>query len=281
MNMNEEWFGVVALSADEKVSGLDKRIPRLAYYVIRDFWKNPGSKFKIPKLKTGNAMKKTKFLILLTTIKMFINLQLIDNFINLEVKIMAYEYEDDDDGFSDDDDQPGRLAENHSSCRAIHSNPIPTAHFHSVYSELVPCVIDGNRAGTHNTGFTPAASHQRGVGSHAAGGRQYRVERAGYLRRYRKRGSNSERNGDNGDGQGRLSDGGGNAAICHQDREVRTAQGRGDAADRAGRAQVKPGRQIAADEGLVYSPKLFQVEPPSVVLEPPASCPIHIVPEMF
>jgi hypothetical protein len=41
MNMNEEWFGLVALSSDEKELGLDKRIPRKAYYVVRDFWKNP------------------------------------------------------------------------------------------------------------------------------------------------------------------------------------------------------------------------------------------------
>ncbi len=39
-NMNEEWFGIVALSP-EKELGLDKRIPRKAYYVIREFWKKP------------------------------------------------------------------------------------------------------------------------------------------------------------------------------------------------------------------------------------------------
>ena len=40
MNMNEEWFGVVSLSP-ELENGLNKRIPRKAYYVIRDFWKKP------------------------------------------------------------------------------------------------------------------------------------------------------------------------------------------------------------------------------------------------
>ena len=40
-NMNEEWFGIVALSSGQKEFGLDKRIPRKAYYVIREFWKNP------------------------------------------------------------------------------------------------------------------------------------------------------------------------------------------------------------------------------------------------
>ena len=39
-NMNEEWFGIVALSP-EKENGIDKRIPRKAYYVMREFWKNP------------------------------------------------------------------------------------------------------------------------------------------------------------------------------------------------------------------------------------------------
>jgi len=40
MNMNEEWFGIVALS-QELENGINKRIPRKAYYVIREFWKNP------------------------------------------------------------------------------------------------------------------------------------------------------------------------------------------------------------------------------------------------
>lgn len=39
-NMNEEWFGVVALSK-EMEGGLNKRILRKAYYVIREFWDNP------------------------------------------------------------------------------------------------------------------------------------------------------------------------------------------------------------------------------------------------
>jgi len=40
MNMNEEWFGLCALS-EELENGLNKRIPRKAYYVIREFWKHP------------------------------------------------------------------------------------------------------------------------------------------------------------------------------------------------------------------------------------------------
>jgi beta-galactosidase/beta-glucuronidase len=39
-NMNEEWFGIVALS-EELENGVNKRIPRKAYYVLREFWKNP------------------------------------------------------------------------------------------------------------------------------------------------------------------------------------------------------------------------------------------------
>lgn len=40
-NMNEEWFGIVALSDKELEGGINKRITRKSYYVIRDFWKNP------------------------------------------------------------------------------------------------------------------------------------------------------------------------------------------------------------------------------------------------
>jgi beta-galactosidase/beta-glucuronidase len=44
-NMNEEWFGIVALSP-ELVNGVNKRIPRKAYYVIREFWKHPNLEVK-------------------------------------------------------------------------------------------------------------------------------------------------------------------------------------------------------------------------------------------
>lgn len=40
MNMNEEWFGIVAQSPDEREAGLERRIPRKAYYVIREFWRS-------------------------------------------------------------------------------------------------------------------------------------------------------------------------------------------------------------------------------------------------
>ncbi|PIP19658.1 MAG: hypothetical protein COT38_04615 [Candidatus Omnitrophica bacterium CG08_land_8_20_14_0_20_41_16] len=39
-NMNEEWFGIVALSQDLE-QGINKRVPRKAYYVVREFWKKP------------------------------------------------------------------------------------------------------------------------------------------------------------------------------------------------------------------------------------------------
>ncbi|MDD4980050.1 MAG: hypothetical protein PHC54_02100 [Candidatus Omnitrophica bacterium] len=45
MNMNEEYFGIVALSQDLE-GGIDKRIPKKSYYVIREFWKNPVEKPK-------------------------------------------------------------------------------------------------------------------------------------------------------------------------------------------------------------------------------------------
>jgi len=54
MNMNEEWFGIVALSQDLE-NGLNKRMPRKAYYVLREFWKNPVLKSKV---KTQKAKQK-------------------------------------------------------------------------------------------------------------------------------------------------------------------------------------------------------------------------------
>jgi beta-galactosidase/beta-glucuronidase len=41
-NMNEEWFGIVAISEDLE-NGLNKRIPRKAYYTVREFWKDPSA----------------------------------------------------------------------------------------------------------------------------------------------------------------------------------------------------------------------------------------------
>jgi hypothetical protein len=45
MNMNEEWFGVVALTP-ELENGIHKRVPKKAYYVVREFWKDPIAKLK-------------------------------------------------------------------------------------------------------------------------------------------------------------------------------------------------------------------------------------------
>ena len=50
MNMNEEWFGIVALSAQLE-GGLNKRTPKKAYYVVKEFWKNPKLKLKGKKPK--------------------------------------------------------------------------------------------------------------------------------------------------------------------------------------------------------------------------------------
>lgn len=40
-NMNEEWFGLVELLKEEEC-GINKRLPRKAYYVVREFWRDPG-----------------------------------------------------------------------------------------------------------------------------------------------------------------------------------------------------------------------------------------------
>jgi hypothetical protein len=40
MNMNEEWFGIVSLLPQIE-NGVNMRKPRKAYYVVREFWKNP------------------------------------------------------------------------------------------------------------------------------------------------------------------------------------------------------------------------------------------------
>lgn len=41
MNVNEEWFGIIALKSDS-VASIDQRIPTLAYEVVRDAWTTPG-----------------------------------------------------------------------------------------------------------------------------------------------------------------------------------------------------------------------------------------------
>jgi len=61
MNMNEEWFGIVALSDTQKEAGLDKRVPRKAYYVIRDFWKDPeGSPQSKPPVRKEEPREKVR-----------------------------------------------------------------------------------------------------------------------------------------------------------------------------------------------------------------------------
>jgi hypothetical protein len=51
-NMNEEWFGIVA-QGPELENGINKRIPRKAYYMIREFWKNPVVKKNVRKKSPG------------------------------------------------------------------------------------------------------------------------------------------------------------------------------------------------------------------------------------
>ncbi len=55
LNMNEEWFGIVALS-EELENGVNKRVPRKAYYVLRELWKDPYAKLK-PKVKKSKVNK--------------------------------------------------------------------------------------------------------------------------------------------------------------------------------------------------------------------------------
>ncbi len=57
MNMNEEWFGIVALSpglenaAPSGGESINKRTPKKSYYVIKEFWQNPFAKLKGKKVK--------------------------------------------------------------------------------------------------------------------------------------------------------------------------------------------------------------------------------------
>ena len=41
-NMNEEWFGVVALGDKNKRTGFERRIPKKAYYVLKSMWAKEG-----------------------------------------------------------------------------------------------------------------------------------------------------------------------------------------------------------------------------------------------
>ncbi len=56
MNMNEEWFGIVKLEPQDQADapGVNKRVSRKAYYVIREFWKNPQDTRKRDKKSNTN-----------------------------------------------------------------------------------------------------------------------------------------------------------------------------------------------------------------------------------
>ncbi len=41
MNMNEEWWGIVAVSRKKDKSGINIRKPRKAFYVLKDLWNSP------------------------------------------------------------------------------------------------------------------------------------------------------------------------------------------------------------------------------------------------
>ncbi|MFA5063702.1 MAG: hypothetical protein WC578_06520, partial [Candidatus Omnitrophota bacterium] len=59
-NMNEEWFGIVAVS-EETENGLNKRIPRKSYYVVKQLWRNlaegKNNKVKVEKKQNKNIIK--------------------------------------------------------------------------------------------------------------------------------------------------------------------------------------------------------------------------------
>ena len=58
-NMNEEWFGIVALSpVVDSASSLDKRVPRKAYYILREFFKNPIAKINETKTNVKKNSRK-------------------------------------------------------------------------------------------------------------------------------------------------------------------------------------------------------------------------------
>ena len=38
LNMNEEWWGIVALDPKNKVKGMDSRVPKKSYVVLKDLW---------------------------------------------------------------------------------------------------------------------------------------------------------------------------------------------------------------------------------------------------
>ena len=42
MNMNEEWFGIVGLDFKKNFHGLNKRVPKEAYYLLKSFWTKKG-----------------------------------------------------------------------------------------------------------------------------------------------------------------------------------------------------------------------------------------------
>ncbi|MCP4649185.1 MAG: hypothetical protein GY853_03770 [PVC group bacterium] len=54
-NMNEEWFGLLAISEELDESGNNKRIPRKAYYVLRALWND-----KVAREKETEKKKKPK-----------------------------------------------------------------------------------------------------------------------------------------------------------------------------------------------------------------------------
>ncbi|RKY31915.1 MAG: hypothetical protein DRP68_04370 [Candidatus Omnitrophota bacterium] len=41
LNMNEEWFGIVKLLEEKDEKGLNRRVPKKVYYILKDIWTKP------------------------------------------------------------------------------------------------------------------------------------------------------------------------------------------------------------------------------------------------
>jgi hypothetical protein len=46
MNMNEEWWGIVALNPKKIVNGVQERVPKQAYHVLKLLWTKPSTQVK-------------------------------------------------------------------------------------------------------------------------------------------------------------------------------------------------------------------------------------------
>ncbi|MCX5665975.1 MAG: hypothetical protein NT036_02860 [Candidatus Omnitrophica bacterium] len=64
-NMSEEWWGVVGLDPKHTKDNMEKRVPKKAYYVLRDLWTDKTS-------QSGKIFVIPAIVFLLTSILLFI-----------------------------------------------------------------------------------------------------------------------------------------------------------------------------------------------------------------